>query len=114
MYVDYEFYKNNYGGRISPFEFPRLKIQASNIVDYYTFNRIETVDDRVKYAVCELVDYLKEVEDKGGKEVASEKVSTHSVTYVVGSKEGTDPVKQKQKDIVKKWLGHTGLMYRGV
>lgn len=114
MYVDYDFYQNNYGGRVSPLEFPRLEIQASNIVNFYTFNRIKEVDDSIRFAVCELVDYLKEVKDKGGKEIASEKVGTHSVTYVVGTKEGIDPIEKRKKDIVNKYLGHTGLMYRGI
>lgn len=113
MYVEYEFYKNTYGGKVSEQEFKHLEVLAANTVDYYTFNRIIGPDDNVKYAVCELVDYLKELKDKGGNEIESEKVGTYSITYAVAN-EGTNLVKRKQRDIVRKWLGHTGLMYRGV
>lgn len=114
MYVDYEFYSQTYGGKVPEILFNKLATQASAIIDYYTFNRIKEADNNVKYATCELIDYIKNIEDKGGQEVASEKVGTHSMTYVAGNKDGIDPIKKKQRDIVKKWLGHTGLMYRGV
>lgn len=113
MYVDYEFYRDKYGGKVTEEEFKHLEILAASRVDYYTFNRIEEADDNVKYAVCELIDYLKELQNKGGNEIVSEKVGTYSITYAVAN-EGTNLVKEKQRDIVRKWLGHTGLMYRGV
>lgn len=112
MYVDYEFYKNTFGGRVLEIDFTRLEIQASSIVDYHTFNRITEVDDKVKFAVCELIDHLKQLEDTGGKEVSSESVGGHSITYTTNSNI-QDPIKKKQRDIVLKYLGNTGLMYRG-
>lgn len=112
MYVDYDFYSNNYGGNVLQDEFTRLEMQASTIVDYYTFNRIKEADDKVKFAACELIDYLKELEDTGGKEIESEKVGSHSVTYA--KNDDTNPIARKQYDIVKKYLGYTKLMYRGV
>lgn len=113
MYVDYEFYQNTYGGTLTADIFASLVVPASSIVDYYTFNRIKEPDTKVKYAVCELIDYLAELKATGGKEVASETVGTHSITYVT-AKDGRDPIKAKQKSIVAKYLAHTGLMYRGV
>lgn len=109
MYVDYNFYKNTYKGKVSSIDFPRLEIQANSIVDLYTFNRIKEPDQKVKFAVCELVDYLKTIEDIGGKEIAQESVGGHSVTYKV-----VKTAEQKQYEIVKKYLAHTGLLYRGV
>lgn len=117
MYVDYEFYKDTWGGFVPENIFPRLEIQARSIVDYYTFNRLKGVkstSDNVKYAMCELIEYLQKLEYTDGKEIASEKVGTHSVTYATSRKEGIDPVEEKKKDIVRKYLAHTGLMYRGV
>lgn len=111
MYVDYNYYSNTYGGKVSSIDFTALEIKASRVLNYYTFNRIEEVTDSIKLAVCELVDYLKELEDKGGKEIASEKVSTHSVTYA--DKDNISS-KKKQKEIINNYLGHTGLLYRGV
>lgn len=113
MYVEYEFYKNTYGGKVSEQEFKHLEVLAANTVDYYTFNRIIGPDDNVKYAVCELIDYLAELKATGGKEIASESVGTHSITYVT-AKDSRDPIKAKQRSIVAKYLAHTGLMYRGV
>ena len=108
MYVEYNFYKETYQGKVSSVDFPRLEIQASSIVDLYTFNRIGEPDEKVKFAVCELVDYMHDLEGTGNKEIASEKVGTYSVTYVE-----KETVQDKQKNIVKKWLGLSGLMYRG-
>lgn len=113
MYVDYEFYSQTYHGEVPREKFERLNIQAQAIIDKYTFNRIKEANYNVKLAVCELIDYLYELENKGGNEIASEKVGTYSVTYAIPSAE-IDLVKRKQRDIVRKWLGHTGLMYRGV
>ena len=112
MYVDYNFYQNTYQGKLPIDIFTKLEIKASGIVDHYTFNRIEEADDKVKFAVSELTDYLAELEATGGKEIASEAVGTHSVTYV-NTAVGRDPVKLMQKAIVAKYLAHTGLMYRG-
>lgn len=112
MYVDYDFYSTTYGGSVSSTEFTKLEIQSSSIVDFYTLNRIDKTDvsDKIKLAVCELVDYLKELEAIGGKEIASESVGSHSVSYVTNNTSSED----KKYSIVKKYLGHTGLMYRGV
>lgn len=111
MYVDYEYYSINYGGKVSSTDFTTLEIKASGILNYYTFNRIEEVTEDIKLTICELVDYLKELENKGGKEIASESVSTHSVTYAAKDNTST---KKKQKEIINKYLAHTNLLYRGV
>lgn len=110
MYVDYDFYISSYGGKNLLDDFTKLEMQASTLVDYYTFNRITEPNDKVKFAVCELIDYLYELEDTGGKEVDSESVGGHSVSYVSGDNLSST---EKQKAIITKYLGHSGLMYRG-
>lgn len=112
MLVDFGFYQNEYSGEVSATDFEPLERQASSIIAYYTFNRASKADNNVKFAVCELIDYLASLKATGGKEVANETVGTHSVTYMI-SKDGRDPVKAKQKEIMRKYLGHTGLLYRG-
>lgn len=112
MYVDYAFYSQAYGGKVSSEDFTKLEIQASSIVDYHTFNRVTDINDKIRFAVCELIDYLKQLEDAGGKEVSSESVGGYSVTYATNSNT-QDPIKKKQRDIILKYLGNTGLMYRG-
>lgn len=109
--MNYEFYKNVYYGKVSVEEFPKLLIKAMNIVKYYTFNRASDKDINVKYALCELIDYLYKISKTAGKEIASETVSTHSVTYA--DKDNISS-KKKQKDIINKYLSHTGLLYRGI
>lgn len=111
MYVDHEYYSTVYQGKAKADNFNRLTIQASSLVDYYTFNRIKEADDNVKLATCELVDYLEQREEEEGKDVASEKVGTYSVTY---SEKFSQSDSQKQKQIIRRYLGHTNLMYRGV
>lgn len=111
MYVSYEYYSEVYGGEVPEDKFVKLEIKASGILNYYTFNRIEVVDDRAKLAICELIDNIEEFEKTGGKEIASEKVATYAVTYVGGE---TKSNKSKQKNIVAKYFGLSGLMYRGV
>lgn len=109
--MDYNFYQSEYGGKVIEQEFNRLLIQAKAMLSYYTFNRASDKDINVKYTLCELVDYLKELQNKGGKEIASEEVSTHSVTYA--DKDNISS-KKKQKEIMMKYLGHTNLLYRGI
>lgn len=104
MYVDYSYYKDTYGGDLPSEMFKQKEIQASSIVDFYTFNRIKSANERVKNCVCELVDLLH------NQEIKSESVSKYKIEYtedVSLSKE------EKQHNIVRKWLLHTGLMYRG-
>lgn len=116
MYIDYGFYKTNWNGKASEASFNQLNIRATSIIDYYTFNRLkclETVDDNIKYAICELLDELYRREATGGKEVTSETVGTYSITYAT-SQDNDKSIENKQKSIIKKWLGHTGLLYRGV
>lgn len=108
MYVNYDYYSNNYGGKVSSTDFTTLEIKAKKVLDYYTFNRIETVDDNVKLAVCELIDFIQE--DEEGKEIESEKVGSYSVTY---AKQSVFARNRKQKAIINKYLGHTNLLYRG-
>jgi len=111
MYLDYSFYESEYGGQVSSEKFKPLEIQASMTVKHYTFNRVSTASDEVKYAVCELVDYLYQLKKTGGKEIASESVGSHSVNYVVDKSKSVESTK---KEIIKRYLGHTGLLYRGV
>lgn len=111
MYVDYAYYSTVYQGPVKESGFSPLSIKASSLVDYYTFNRIEEADEKVKLAVCELIDYLDKNKGKEDKEISSEKVGTYSVSY---SDKRSQSNSQKQKQIIKKYLGHTDLMYRGV
>lgn len=108
--VDYSYYKNEYGGKLSEGEFRPLCISACSLINMYTFNRIsaDNVIDGVKNAVCELVDFINSRTDE--KIISSEKIGQGSVTYDTKYEKSLD---NSAYDIVRKHLIHTGLMYRG-
>lgn len=108
--IDYSYYKNEYGGKLSEGEFRPLCISACSLIDMYTFNRIsaDNVIDEVKNAVCELVDFINRRTDE--KIIISEKIGQGSVTYDTKYEKSFDI---SAYDIVRKHLIHTGLMYRG-
>ncbi|MBW8383961.1 MAG: hypothetical protein K0M69_15760 [Youngiibacter sp.] len=109
-YASFAFYTGTYGGSLIPteVEFDRMALRAEATIDYLTFDRIETATDAIKSCECELAEAEYRSLATGGKEVASEKVGTYSVTYATQTSE-----RARQKAIVTRWLGHTGLMYRG-
>jgi len=111
LYTDYLFYRDDYGGEVPADVFVNLEFKSATLINYYTFNRIVEVTDDVKFAVCELVDYFNEIIETDGKEISSEKVASYSVSYVVDGKGKSETI--KQRDIISKHLGHSGLMYRG-
>lgn len=117
MYVDYDFYSIKYGGKVDIADFYSSEIKASGILNYYTFNRIDIVTDNIKLAICELIDYIAEEERvRTEKEIQSESVGTHSVTYAIAKNRNKNSsiVRKEQKEIVNKYLAHTNLLYRGV
>lgn len=116
MYVDFDYYSNIYKGKVKEEDFPTLEIKASGILNYYTFNRIkeDAINDKIKLTVCELIDNIEQLEKVEGEDkgITQEKVGTYSVSYAnpdIKRKE----LKQEQKQTIFKYLGHTGLLYRG-
>ena len=121
-YVDFEFYTNEYGGTaIVSASFNRLARQASLVIDQVTFERAYDVIDadidtelieKIKLATCAIAEELKSQEDNGIKNVASESVGSHSVSYVVNA----DVQRTKNSKLVnaaKLYLSSTGLMFGG-
>ena len=114
-YADFEYYQNTYGGEMAEKDYNRLSRQASAYLDFITFDRIKNVTDetimaKVKDACCAVADTLLLNERGGG--IASETNDGVSVTYVNGTGSKTDEQRLKQTALI--YLGHTGLMYRGV
>ena len=96
-------------------DYDRLYRQASAYLDFITFDRIKNVTDesvmaKVKDACCAVADTLLLNEQGGG--IASETNDGVSVTYVNGTGSKTD--EQRLRNAALIYLGHTGLMYRGV
>lgn len=115
MYVTYEYYLGTYGGRhASAAAFPRLEVRASSLVNFLTFNRVDdsTLTEPIKMAICEIVDALDKLDQTGGKVVSHESIgTTQSMTYATSQ---GNPEVSRAKGILTKYIGHTGLLYRGV
>lgn len=112
--VNYDFYTDVYGGTKvkEPTKFTRLAMDAEMLIHYYTFGRIDKVEDesllkRIKLTICKLVDEDIDIEHNGN--LKSESEGKQSFTYV-------DPVSPKKRkyDIIYTNLVNTDLMYRGV
>lgn len=121
IYADNNFYTNEYLQGKNPAisaGFDYYARSASKLIDLYTFGRLEGVEDiptDVKFCCCELAELISENEtqakDTGNK--TSERIGSYSVGF--SSKvDSEEAFKSKQYDIVIKWLGNTGLCYRGL
>ncbi|HBG7746641.1 TPA: hypothetical protein KRE80_002143 [Clostridioides difficile] len=108
MYIDYEFY-STLGGEIPQGKFNKYAIRATKYIDYNTFNRIEEVTEEIKIATCEIADLIYKSNLEGDKEIQSESIGSHSVTYTANNK----TLEQKAYDILKMYLD-SDLLYRGV
>lgn len=115
MYVTYEYYLGTYGGRhVTSVNFTGLEVRACSWVNYLTTNRVnvDNLTDPIKLAICEIVDALEKLDQTGGKVVSQESVGTsQSMSYDMNQK---DPEALKAKSILSRYIGHTGLLYRGV
>jgi len=122
-YADYTYYTDEYLGiLIAETDFPRLSLRASEVVDQITFNGVAAIitaatpADQVlliKNAVCAVAEEMSDIEANGGDAgIQSESLGNHSVTYVQGSTRTLTP-DQRYVYAARKYLGDTGLMYRG-
>lgn len=112
MYVDYIYYSQTYQGKVKEENFTPLSIKAQALVDYYTFNRIKNVTEKVRFAVCELVDVINQKEINDTKGIQSEKVGSYSVTYA-SAEEIKAQYNQDVKRILYKYLP-SELLFRGI
>lgn len=120
IYADEEFYIDEYLSGRKPVirtGFTYYAREASKIIDGYTFDRlakVAEVPEDVQMCCCELAEQCCRTE-KQKKEAgkSSEKVGTYSVTFASGADISNADAKEK-RSIVMKWLGNTGLCYRGI
>lgn len=121
IYADEAFYIENYLlGRkpVIATGFSFYARQASQVIDQYTFGRLDDTADipeEVRMCCCELAEAgfqrEKQKTESGGK--TSEKIGTYSVTFGT-AQETAGAAVNEQRRIIMKWLGNTGLCYRGV
>ena len=121
-YVDFTFYTEEFLGTTIPeADFPKLALDASMLLDSYTFDRIPAVIEantdanlifKIKMSTCAIAEELYDIQVNGEERgsIASETVGAHSVTYAAG---GGRTDAQKPYDVAVTYLGSTGLMYRG-
>lgn len=87
-YIDYDYYSKEYNGTLIPKEsFDKMSVEASQKVDYFTQHRIVEETKVIKYTTCLIADEIMKNENlkntiSNDKEVASESVGPHSVSYV--------------------------------
>lgn len=125
--TDYDFYKNIYKGDMPETDFNKVIVRASYEVQKNIFNRdIKGYEDEVQMATCSVADILLKVEQLENKKdtilsnnnLKSESVGDYSRTF---DTLGIDNVnveisnqKEKIKEELRRYLLHTGLLYRGV
>ena len=87
-YVDFDYYSKEYNGTLIPEKsFPKISVEASQKINYFTKNKIVEETKVIKYTTCLIADEIMKNENlkntiSNDKEVASESVGPHSVSYV--------------------------------
>lgn len=122
-YVEYSYYTATFlGSKISEEDWPALEMRAARHIDRLTFNRAADIisDDTpaasvtaIKKAVCAVVEELnRQISAGHGKEISSESVGGHSVSYVQNA-----DLERTEQDRIRKearfWLEDTYLMFPG-
>lgn len=117
-YIDFQYYSETYGGNsVSEAEFARYEIRSRMQIDRCTFRRVAyciesfadfEIPSDIKLAQCVIIDYIKSVDDDGGRVIASESVSKHSVSYAAQSYE------EKIADIARSYIPAYPWRHRGI
>ncbi|CEQ14843.1 hypothetical protein [Paraclostridium sordellii] len=81
-YVDYKFYSEVFGGKLSSKDFSLYEFKARKFIDTITFNRINenNLNDDIKMAVCIAIEKTKKSDSERSFKL-SETVGKHSVSY---------------------------------
>ena len=117
-YADYTYYQSDYllgkEACISAEEFSYYAREASQLVNQYTFSRVDptNVMDEVKQCTCELAELIYSQKHNISYGKTSESVGGYSVSYGT-AKEQSDSVAHAQQIVINRHLSMTGLLYRG-
>jgi len=123
-FADYTYYLDTYGGAIIPSEaFEKAMRDASREVNRYTLERAEAVlaansdlslIEKIKFAACAVAEVIYQYGNQimGRRDIASESVGDHSVSYL-----STDQLRANEvhaiTETINGYLGLTGLMFLG-
>ena len=120
VYADYNFYTDEYlAGRsetVTEADFTFYAHEASRVIDEYTFGNIDpdNVPEEVRLCCCEIAEMIFRQEQSSQNEgVSSESVQGWSKSYE-SSESRRETSRRTQRDIIRKWLSGTGLLYSGV
>lgn len=121
QYTTFDYYANTYcGGEpvVQATVFPKMLLKSQSIIDMHTFNRLKIYNvqpEEVQNCCCELIESINAYENRikeNPSGISSEKIKNYSVTY-----ESAENMKKKFEDdsinIIHRWLGRTGLLFRG-
>lgn len=130
LLIDYEYYTKTYKGTSIPeSSFEKKAVEASDKVNYYTFNRIneDILNDNIKFVTCQIAEILFEQEElkKNIKtssvengDIASETLGPHSISYVNKSNLQSNLILDDEEleneiyTLLYQKLVHTGIMNR--
>ena len=119
----YEFYQTSYGGCLIPEkDWKRSVRKAESYLDSILHQvPAENQVELVQLALCESAELVWQDEQQrsehGGRRVKSENTDGYSVTYAAdgGASDGDgDFLAQRIYACLRRYLGHTGLLYAGV
>lgn len=81
-YIDYKFYQEVFGGKLSSEDFSLYEFKARKFIDTITFNRINEINlnDDIKMAACITLEKLKKYDEEVSFK-SSESVGKRSVSY---------------------------------
>mgnify|MGYP002801126743 CR=1 FL=1 len=116
--VDYNFYKENYAGRIIPDElaFKQPVMKAKIYLEQCLHRKPEEKEDQlVKLCLCEISELIYQEDtirqEHRGMKIQSENTDGYSVSYASGEEESLD---KRIYMIIRRYLSRTGLLYLGV
>ena len=90
VYVDYEYYANNYYGTLPEDSFDSLALKASREIDKNVNTRLteniinnlpKEAQEQLQYTACALVDLIYKKEESDGKKISSFSIDGVSETF---------------------------------
>lgn len=130
MYADRKYYETGYLLGRSPVIpediYPYWEKQAERALNQYTLSRLvadfNLITDEVKDCTCELAELLYQADtvsqkaaEQGGGLLSSYSNDGESGTFDLSQSSYTEEGKsKKEREIIYKYLGNTGLLYRGM
>lgn len=130
MYADHKYYETGYLLGRSPVipedVYPYWEKQAECVLNQYTLSRLvadfNLITDEVKDCTCELAELLYQADtvsqkaaEQGGGLLSSYSNDGQSGTFDLSQSSYTEEgKKRKTQEIIYKYLGNTGLLYRGM